>query len=395
MSKNQDGKPFLTDLEVLSYTAEQRGIWSDVFYTTEMLPNLLNSGDIEIWVRDLYDLSNVAEVQSFINGDPAPYFRIHEPDYQRHVYTLPVGEHIAYIQAIDEDGYLVLELEKTFEVELGSDTLWAPYIDFKPEIVKTYNGPLEDCPRFEGTFTLDFRGLFDGAAPNIPLTEENSAMTINDAFVRIFEKEKLSNEPFKVTTKTIRNCNEVEGPDQRLGFVMEYRDEDTGTGFYANLYDTFENIDNRWPTYTWNRTDTAPDVPLCQPMSLDILTTSVAGRPDTPQNLRNIAAGEYGELLMRFETLYEQTFRESSSGGLVFIARFSPSFIDQKFTYNGVEQWVHTVGSRAEPECNGVSGMSSQSLRAQSTTSVQGAILFEPLESPFLDRELRRAKDSF
>lgn len=348
MSKNQDGKPFLTDLEVLSYTAEQRGIWSDVFYTTKMLPSLLNSGDIEIWVRDLYDLPNVFKVESVIDGDLARWNRLHTDDSegQRHVYTLPVGNHVAHIYARDDKGNLVLELQKAFEVKLGSDTLWAPYVDFKPEIVKTYDSRVDDCTRLEGIFTLELRGLFDNEMPDIPLEDENAVMNINQELVAILEKEKLNNEPLQVLAKTVRHCNIERGPDQELGFLISYFDEVTKTGFYAHIYDTFDNVDNRWPTYIWNYTN-PDDIWIvrdqCPPLTLNAVLGYRGGKVDETQTISGLTPGAYGTVYMGFKTQYWYDGFDSAGERVGLGGMFSPVdyYIDEKTSYRGVEQWRH------------------------------------------------------
>ena len=351
MPKNQDGKPFLTDLEVLYYTANQQELWEDEYYPDYWLPNLGNLGDIEIWVRHLYDLPNVVKVESYVDYDISQENRIHtnDPEGQRQVYTVPPGKRIAYIYATDKNGDLVLELQKTFDVKSGSDALWAPYIDFKPEIVKTYDSVVDDCARLEGTFTLELERLFDNGMPDIPLTDRNAMMTVNRETFAMLEKEKLNNEPLEVLAKTIRHCNVDRGPDQELGFLVSYLDEATGTGFYAHIYDTFENADNRWPTYIWNLSRNEYDwIPstYCPPLSFSVVLEPLDGEPDEIQRVSSLAPGEYGTVYVGSRTSYqyEGLISVEEAG---FIGSFPKGssmddfYIDEKTSWRGVEQWKH------------------------------------------------------
>lgn len=66
----------------------------------------------------------------------------------------------------------------------------------------------------------------------------------------------------------------------------------------------------------------------------------------------------YYELFTTFETLYEQVFTDSTTDPMnpdvILTDQMSPpQSIDSKFTYNGIEQWVHTIGYWANPACIG------------------------------------------
>lgn len=59
---------------------------------------------------------------------------------------------------------------------------------------------------------------------------------------------------------------------------------------------------------------------------------------------------------MTFETTYEQVFIDSTTDpqNPVEILRgfTNPPHIDSKFTYNGVDQWIHLIGYWANPSCS-------------------------------------------
>lgn len=69
-----------------------------------------------------------------------------------------------------------------------------------------------------------------------------------------------------------------------------------------------------------------------------------------------MSPGAYTELLMTFETTYEQVFIDSTTDpqNPVEILRgfTNPPHIDSKFTYNGVDQWIHLIGYWANPSCS-------------------------------------------
>lgn len=109
-------------------------------------------------------------------------------------------------------------------------------------------------------------------------------MEVNGSLFNIIDHDVITSDPFVVNAETIRNCNRLEGPGQILGLLIEHEDVPTGTGFYVHLYDLFTNEDNRWPTYTWNRTDLSESPGICPIVPLDIETHGIAGRVVAPQN---------------------------------------------------------------------------------------------------------------
>ena len=334
---------------------------------------------LEVDARHLFGVRGGSSVISNALGDVTGFpAREHFNNNPIEVYVVEPGTQEVRLGVEDGWGYLVLGLKKTFELEPGETVRWSPSANLSTTLKTVYDGPVDDCERLQGVFTVDIEGVFD-VYPEIPISQ--SAMYINDEALNIIERTKIKNKPLSVDARTIRSCN-IEEQEHRLGWDIEHNFFNAAPeGFYAFIDGPIDNIDNRWPSYTWNRTDIGGG-DFCLPIEMDVLTEGVAGRPDILQNLYSVLPGAYGDVLMRFETLYEQTFRESSAGGLVTMARFSPGFIDRKFTYNGTQQWVHTVGSYGDPECNGAGGMSSQSLRSrlQSTPSLQGQVLFETLE---------------
>lgn len=343
---------------------------------------------IEVDAQYLFGVRGGSKVVSNALGDVTGFpAREHFSNNPIEVYVVEPGTQEVRLGVQDGDGYLVLGLKKTFELEPGDVVQWTPSASLNVDMKAVYDGPVDDCERLQGVYTVDIDGVFD-TYPDIPIAQ--SAMYIDGAALNIIEREKLANKPLRVDARTIRSCN-LEEREHAIGWDIEHNFFNSAPeGFYAFIDGPMDNVDNRWPSYTWNRTDIAAGVDLCFPISFNILTQSIAGRPDAPQNLYSVSPGGYGDVLMRFETLYEQIFRESSAGGLATIARFSPGFIDRKFTYNGVEQWVHTVGKRGEPECGGAGGMSTQSLRTQGTPSLEADVLFEPFEQTTPVQERRK-----
>lgn len=198
-------------------------------------------------------------------------------------------------------------------------------------------------------------GLFELPHPTPTLTPTNAAMEVNGSLFNVMDHTVVSASPFVVNAQTLRNCNLSEGDGQTLGLVFQYEDPLTGSGFYTHIYDVLTNEDNRWPAFTWNRTDMSTNPTSCPIVPLDVETHGIAGRIVDPQNASQVNPGAYYELLMTFETLYEQVFtdRTTDPSNPVEILRgqSTPPFIDSKFTYNGVDQWIHSIGYWADPSC--------------------------------------------
>ena len=117
-------------------------IWQDSQVEIEDLPNLLGSGDLEIWPRLLFETSDyeIAEVRSSVTSLYRAHSdaRVHKPDsvvtdvhdaeYQHQVYTLPLWDspYKVEVEALDADGNVLFEKEMTFDVKLGGAVLWDP-----------------------------------------------------------------------------------------------------------------------------------------------------------------------------------------------------------------------------------------------------------------------------
>jgi Subtilase family len=113
-----------TDLDVLV----ESGLWSDPYYTTSNLSGLLQSGDLEIWIRDFYSLPRAATVESYIEGDLLEDKVIHTPSNPRFVYTLAPGTYTAYIRVLSDDGLVILAIKKLSLLLLGKIKFGVPVL---------------------------------------------------------------------------------------------------------------------------------------------------------------------------------------------------------------------------------------------------------------------------
>ncbi len=135
--------------------------WLDPHYDLEDIPDLLGSGDIEVWPHYLFanypqdsdpDTPSVDCVKSEVVGENQT--RIHRKgierdphleDYERQIYTLPVGTYTLKVTAFENfeagdcTGDTAFNFERNFEVKLGSDDLWDPA---PPAFDATVNGTL-------------------------------------------------------------------------------------------------------------------------------------------------------------------------------------------------------------------------------------------------------------
>lgn len=387
-----DGNPTtetLSDLEVMMRVAEKKNLWRDDYYRLADLPGLVDSGDIELFVRDLFNLPKAATVTSRIQEVQAsnrPLTR-EEP---RQVYTLEPGTYHAVIEVLDSEGFLILGLQKQFEVQRGSDNLWGPTAKLIPQVKKTYDGPIEDCPRLQGVFTIDIKGLFQEPAPTIPIDDQHAVMAIDRELIEIYEREDVSppgQKPLIVEAATIRNCNLLE-EEFELGFLSTYFDA-TDTGYTAYVGDTFTNIDNRWEILAWNRTGVG-DPAFCSAFDIDYSLTYLDGRPTEPQVLANIAPLQNRPFLARYETLYKETYQNSETGDILVEGAFEVPFIDEKAALFGVEAWGHSVVY--EPGCD--VGPPAGRLQPQEDVMEEpapGSQVFEAAEAPWLERQAPRS----
>lgn len=341
---------------------------------------------IEIDVSGLYNLPDTAVIRSVVQGDLSGQpDRAHSPTDSTEVYIVDPGVHQPRIGVLNGDEFLVLGAKRSYELAAGQVVRWAPTATANAEPKPTYDGPAEDCDRLQGIFTFDLN-LFEDE--QIDIQGASVAMYIDDAPFNLLGGQVLSDvNPLRFDGRTVRNCNVTLG-QKGLGFSFDTGFfEDTEQGVFAYVEGNIDNLDNRWPTYSWNRTDLTANPELCPPLVADIRTTGVAGEPVAPQFNLGISAGEFGSLLASFQTTYLQEFNEANGrgDGETFIsAQFSPNFIDSKFSYNGTEQWVHTVGAYAQPECDG--GLGSSTLGVQSRNGeLEITPLFTPMEDPRMD----------
>ncbi len=133
--------PLLNDFEVFYNTIKHDNLWRDENYQLTEIPDLLNSGDIEVWPHFLFNnyppkTPTIGCIKSEVIGegqnrthkrdltrDP------HTIDYERQIYTLLVGTYNLRVTAFgaeDCTGETVFIIQKDFEVKLGSDELWDP-----------------------------------------------------------------------------------------------------------------------------------------------------------------------------------------------------------------------------------------------------------------------------
>ncbi len=158
--ENHPDAYFVNDFEIFYHLIEDSTTepWSDLNYTLEDIPELIGSGDIEVWPHFLFanfpedNNSHTLSVNCLksevvgesqarnhkrgIERDP------HIEDYERQVYTLKVGTYTlkatAY-EAEDCTGEAVFNFKRKLEVKLGSDDLWDPA---PPVFDTTVNGAL-------------------------------------------------------------------------------------------------------------------------------------------------------------------------------------------------------------------------------------------------------------
>lgn len=301
------------------------------------------------------------------------------------------GIYHAVIEVLDSEGFLILGMQKQFEVtETSNTSYWAPTATFSSDIKKTYDGPVEDCPYLQGKFTIDIKGLFEGFAPTIPIDDQHAVMAINRELTEIYEREDVSppgQQPLIVEAETFPSCNLTE-EEHELGFLSTYFDA-TDTGYTAYVGDTFTNIDNRWPLLIWNRTGFG-DPQFCPDYDIDINVTHLGGRYAEPQRFPRVPSGDSRKFLARNETVYRDTYVNSDTGDVLLESNLEIPFITDKGELFGVEAWGHIVGY--EPGCEGGVFPRSGPLRQQNADPDGNAeTVFEGAESPWLDRQAPRS----
>lgn len=348
----------VTDLEVL----QQSGLWQDSFYTTAHLSQLDNSGDLEIWIRDLYNLPGVVTVLSNVQGDPAGVDRIHTSGNPRHIYTLPPGTYTARIGAIDGAGNLVVGLKKQFTIAGGGDDqIWGPLVRLTPAPITLYNGPNDDCQRLQGQYGVDVRGLWNGSAPNIDIVNNQMAMYVNGSGFNVIERNKLNNWPLTVEAKSIRHCNFTQG-QKGMGWEFDYGFTSNAIpeGFYTYIGDDVINIqDNRRRSRMWNLSNTtAPTGGLtCTGVPVNFtITSNFPG--ETTQSFSNVTVGANREILVRDQSTYTITATSADPNNTFnYNVNFGPNipgFKDAKATYQAQQAWLHLflIRSTSDSSCS-------------------------------------------
>ena len=148
MMLDDNGTPYLTDLEVFTYTARQQGVWQDEFYELEDLLGLVESGDIEVWPRSCASLSEIDFLTSEVvgQGEVREHIVNGEERTPRTIFTLQPGTYTLKVTALLKFNvettsppilamsvttsyspqHKTLEVTKDFVVEPGSDAFWDP-----------------------------------------------------------------------------------------------------------------------------------------------------------------------------------------------------------------------------------------------------------------------------
>ena len=125
-----------TDLQVFVAAAKGElwggGLWNDENYTPDSLEGLLDSGDIEVWPHYLFANGIACVKVGGVDQGREQKKSINDPNsakYKRQVYTLPTGNHTLTATAFETEdctGEAKFNIQKSFEVKLGSDDLWDP-----------------------------------------------------------------------------------------------------------------------------------------------------------------------------------------------------------------------------------------------------------------------------
>ena len=310
---------------------------------------------LEVIADGLEDVQGVVRLRSALSTDPAQAYRDHpitaEGDSQVYILVDPDNQtHMATIEATGADGYLVVGLQKPFNLTVGEQKVWAPTATLTPSIKPTYDGPIERCPRLQGTFTVAFTDLFDGPMPDVPLNDNTRGMTYDDFLMPVVEQTKLSNEPLSANVESMRNCS-VEAGQHTLGFFVDYVEPTTGTAFYVHMANTFDNLDNRWPGFIWNRSDLTVNPDACPAIPIDIGVTAF-GEPDQVQY--GIPPGGRMPVLMSSYNQYTVSSQSEDFPNFGTAYYFTPDYdIDSEFVYNGVSEFFHIEVSWYEELCQG------------------------------------------
>lgn len=316
--------------------------------------DLLNQrGVVYVLVEDLYEVLYVETILSFADLDlsdaegTVDHTPIPSVDRSYHLYELPPGTHVVEIVGLDGYGYFVFAFKQTFTLAAGESARFDPSVDYSLVDPVFYNGPLDDCPRLQGVYTVEVDRLFGASVPTINVNPSTSSMYLNGMGLPLIEYQKLNNYPLVVEAATIRSCNVTEG-EHFLGWDIDagYSNPASPVGFYVFIDARIENQDNNWPGAVWNRTDLTPNPTNCPIVPIDTSFTSIDGKPRAQQSIPGLLAGDHDVFYSSFETLYQWTSTAYDANNMPFVVSSSywtPPYLDEKFTYNGVSQWVHLV----------------------------------------------------
>lgn len=146
----------MSDFEVFYNLVERQGVWRDPHVRLEKIPELLGSGDVEVWPQHVFSSEawGVSCVRTrIISGGEVIEERRQvaglardagSVDYERQVFTLPVGLYevmVAGYVARDCGDTPLFTVGREVDVRLGSDELWDPVPEDAERLES--RGPLE------------------------------------------------------------------------------------------------------------------------------------------------------------------------------------------------------------------------------------------------------------
>ena len=349
VTRDAQGLPLLSDFEVFYNTLlKTPALWTDPNYTVAQLPSLLNSGDLEVWTRDLFGYPGVASVRSIVDNESTALARVYSPSSPRQVYTLTDGSHVLRLVGLDAGGNIIIGLKKSFGLEASGDALFGAATMLTATLKTTYNSSLDDCTRLQGVYSFDAKGLFDGAVPQINTLDSFMSVDGNDTGVR--EQRVINNWPLQLESKSLPHCNIPVG-QRVLGWDLNagYFDPGGATSFYVSAFRPVLIQDNRWPGLVWNSTDL--DDPLTPNASVPLqitITSSFAG--EAPQVVRGLQAGNAARALLKpaLEAVYrvvalDDDTNPNTNFSLTATNINIPYGTNLKITYRGRTEWHHQI----------------------------------------------------
>ncbi len=382
VTRDAQGLPLLSDFEVFyNSLVKTPSTWVDTNYSLSQAAQLLGSGDLEVWARDLFDYQDVATVRSAIDVNNAPVVpdRVYTRSSPRQTYSLLAGTYTLRLAGVDAQGNVVVGLKKPFTVAAGQDLLFAPATALNVTVQSVYNSAQDDCARMGGVYNFDVKGLFDGAVPDINTSD--SGMFVDQNFTGVRQQRKVVNWPLQLESGTIRHCNipigrRFVGWDLNYGFF----DPVSVTGFYVRDAKPVTVQDNRWPGLVWNSTDL--DNPQSPNVSVVLKVTTTSSFPGEAQQIAALMQPGTGtRLLMKpeLEANYTLTALDDDTNPGTFFSKtvsgvYIPYGTDAKVTYRGRSEWHHQIfcdipsacinGSALRVQSQGSPGSAAQSLTA-------------------------------